>query len=134
MRYCMADSNRTKFIAPSGAGEADIKNAFQQLERILNGSNHPTFAPQILDGASGFIDPTKDVAIVTSATGGSYDLPAAILASGRIFEVKDGFGTASADPITLNSADLIDGSATYQILTDNGHARVYSDGTTYRVL
>lgn len=76
----------------------------------------------------------EDVTIISSHVGTyTVNLPAAPQI-GRTIIVKDGYGDASINPISVAAVPLIDGAAAYSINTNYGCVRVVFTGTTYMII
>jgi hypothetical protein len=76
----------------------------------------------------------EDVTIIPSHTGTyTVNLPP-IPQVGRTITIKDGYGDASINPISVAAVPFIDGSPTYSLNTNYGCVRVIFTGTTYMII
>jgi hypothetical protein len=73
----------------------------------------------------------------TSLTAGrTVTLPTAVGATGQMYMIKDGAGTAGTNTITIatTSSQTIDGASTATITANYGEAVMYSDGANWKTL
>ncbi len=89
---------------------------------------NPTVAP-----AGSYNYGTEDATLISHTGTATVNLPTTP-PTGTSVHVKDFSGNAATQNITVSSAQLIDGSATYQINTNYGSIRAVFTGTTWAIL
>lgn len=110
-----------------GYSSADGYYVAKPPSKLLIQTN-PTIAPA---GSYNYL--TEDAALVTHTGTGTINLPTSPPA-GTIARVKDFSGNCATQNLTVSSAQLIDGSATYVINTNYGQVAVVFTGTTWWIM
>lgn len=95
--------------------------------KLLIQSN-PTIAPA---GSYNYL--TEDAALITHTGTGTINLPLSPPA-GTVARIKDISGNCATQNLTVSTAQLIDGSATYVINTNYGELTVAFTGTTWWIV
>ena len=95
--------------------------------RLLIQTN-PTVAPA---GSYNYL--TEDAALITHSGTGTINLPTSPPA-GTVARIKDFSGNCATQNLTVSSAQLIDGAATYVINTNFGEVTVVFTGATWWIM